>query len=391
MAAETWTNWAGNVACTPSRRETPADEAAVSAAVRRAARERLPVRCVGSGHSFSPVAASEGVLLSLDPFAGVAAVDTAAGTARLGAGTKISALGEPLRAAGVALANQGDVDVQSVGGAIGTATHGTGSALGSLSSMLRAARVVRPDGGVEEIGPERPELLRAAACSMGLFGPMLEATLAVVPAYRLHERVWAEPADAVMERLDALVGATRHFEFFWRPAGDFCECKALDPTLRAPDPLDGVEGERIDHSFRVFPSVRTRKFVETEWSVPAARGPDCFLAMRALMRRRHPDVQWPVEYRTQAADDTMIGPAQGRATVAISLHQAAELPWQDFFADAQAVALEHGGRPHWGKWHALQARDLAGLYPEWERFLALRRAWDPDGVFLSTQMRALFA
>jgi len=113
-------------------------------------------------------------------------------------------------------------------------------------------------------------------------------------------------------------------------------------------------------------------------------------AVRARMQARHADVLWPVEYRTVAADDGWLSPMYRRDTVSISIHQDAALPCDDFFADIEPIFREHGGRPHWGKIHNLGARELAPLYPMWERFLEVRRRLDPNGVFLNDHLRGLF-
>jgi len=76
--------------------------------------------------------------------------------------------------------------------------------------------------------------------------------------------------------------------------------------------------------------------------------------------------------------------------VTISIHQAAELPYRDFFADAEAIFRNHRGRPHWGKMHAHTARALRDLYPQWDAFLAVRQRVDPDGYFLNAYLRELF-
>jgi FAD/FMN-containing dehydrogenase len=107
------------------------------------------------------------------------------------------------------------------------------------------------------------------------------------------------------------------------------------------------------------------------------------------MRTRHPDVVWPLEYRTLAADEIPLSPAHHRATVTISVHQAAERPYARFFADVEAVFRNHRGRPHWGKHHTHRAAELAALYPEWERFQAVRRRVDPRGRFLNDYLRRL--
>lgn len=388
--ANRWTNWAGNVECAPRSFVVARDEADAIAAVRDAIREDLPIRVVGAGHSHSPLCASDGALLSLDRLLGVRSVDAERGRMTIAAGTRIAALGEPLLAHGMALANQGDIDVQAMAGAISTGTHGTGPSLGSLSTMVRGVRLIDGRGDLVDIDETTPSLLSAASLAVGAVGVILSITVQLVPAYRLHERLWSAPLDQTMDRLDTLIAATRHFEFFWRPDTGLCDCKALHPTTLPPGSMGNVEAQRIDHSFRVFPSVRQRKHVESEWSVPAERGPECFREIHALMTTKHPDVPMPVEYRTVAADDLPLSPNHGRASVAISVHDFIERDWLPFFNDAQAIFLNHGGRPHWGKWHSLRALDIADRYPAMGAFAAVRQTLDPQGVFLTPYMRGLF-
>lgn len=377
-----WNNWAGNVDCQPSQIVEPRS----LAEVRSSLGGSDPIRVAGSGHSFTPIVATDGTLISLRHLTGILAVDRAAMTAEIAAGTRIADLGAELQSAGLALANQGDVDVQMIAGAISTGTHGTGMTLGSLSTMVSGLKLVTAGGEIVEIGDSE---LKAAALSLGTLGVIGSVTLDLVPAYRLRERLWREPVEQALERLPELAAENRHFEFFWLPETDEADCKALHPSL--DETITTVEpGERIDWSWRIFPSVRERKFIESEWSVAAEQGPDCFLAIRELMRTRHAEVKWPVEYRTVAADDLPISPAFGRETVAISIHQGIGKPWQDFFADAQKIFRSFGGRPHWGKWHSLQARDFATLYPQWESFNAVRRRFDPKGRFLTPYLRCIF-
>lgn len=388
--ANRWTNWSGVVECAPQAIAVPRDEADVIATVRAAIRDGLTIRAAGAGHSHAPLCASEGMVLSLDRLLGLRSVDQENARATIAAGTRITALGEPLLAHGLALANQGDIDVQALAGAISTGTHGTGPSLGSLSSMVRGIRLIDGRGDLIDIDETTPALLRSASVAMGSMGVMLSITLQLVPAYRLHERLWSAPLDQTMDRLDMLIAATRHFEFFWRPDTGLCDCKALHPANLPPDPMPSVEGQRIDHSYRVFPSVRQVKHVESEWSVPAENGPDCFREIQALMTTKHAHVRMPVEYRTVAADNLLLSPNYGRASVAISIHEFVDRDWLSFFTDAQSIFINHGGRPHWGKWHALRALDIADRYPGFNAFCAARRTVDPDGVFLSPYMHSLF-
>src|SRR6476619_4684821 len=106
-----WSNWSGLVRCQPERLLEPADEGQVVAAVRSAAAAGQTVRVTGSGHSFTALCATDDVLLSLDRLAGIESVDAAASRAWIRAGSKIHDLGGPLAEHGLALENQGDIDV----------------------------------------------------------------------------------------------------------------------------------------------------------------------------------------------------------------------------------------------------------------------------------------
>ncbi len=397
-----WSNWSGLVRCQPARIVEPADESQLIDVVRGAAAAGQSVRVTGTGHSFTALCATDDLLVSLDRLSGIESVDAAAGLAWLRAGSKIHDLGGPLAEHGLALENQGDVDVQALAGAVSTGTHGTGPKLGSISTQVDALRIVTATGDVVECSLEvDAETFRAAQVSLGSLGVLVALRMRLLPLYRLHEVCRREPLDACLAGLDERIRANRHFEFFWYPADDCAFTKTLNPTdrPRSGGPLQAAaqgsglasaERERVDDSWRIFPTVRENRFNEMEYSVPAEHGVDCFLEVRDLVRTKHRQATWPIEYRTVAADDILISPAQGRATVAISIHESATLPHEAFFADAEKIFRRHQGRPHWAKLHSLGRRELADIYPEWERFQAVRKRLDPDGRFLNEHLRRLF-
>jgi FAD/FMN-containing dehydrogenase len=398
-----WSNWSGSVTCRPRQLLAPASDEEVVAIVSRASAAGQVVRVTGTGHSFTPLCASDDVLLSLDRLAGIESADATAGRAWIRAGTKIHDLGGPLAQRGMALENQGDVDVQAIAGAVSTGTHGTGPALGSLSTQVVGLRIVTAGGEVVECSPESDgEVFRAAQVALGSLGVITSVRLRLLPLYRLHEKVSREPLDACLGSLERRIRANRHFEFFWYPGDDAAFTKTLNPTERPSTvPVDcagGNEGaslssferERVAESWQIFPTVRENRFNEMEYSVPAERGVECFLEVRELVRRKHTAVTWPIEYRTQAADEILISAAQGRATVAISIHQAAELPHAAFFDDAEKIFRRYDGRAHWAKMHGLACRELKDLYPQWERFQSVRQRLDPRGCFLNQHLRRLF-
>jgi len=395
--AEEWRNWSGGVRCHPQRVANAADEAAVAKLVHDAGRMGKPLRITGAGHSFSPVCASNGIVAALEGLSGVIDADRKTGEAWVWAGTRIADLGEALKVFDLGLANQGDIDRQTIAGAISTSTHGTGIKFGTLSTQVAALRVVNAEGDLQEISPAKDdELFRAAAVSMGLFGVITQVRLKAVPAYRLHEKTWAAPFEECKAAAPDLIRKNEHFEFFWVPNHDACAMKCLNATQAgATAPVELSESappgtmerylhpERVDWSNRIYPSSRTVLFNEMEFALPFERGWDCLEEIRKLMQTKHRQVTWVVEYRTVAADDLFLSPAQGRQTIAISIHQAADANHEPFFRDAQAIFLNHGGRPHWGKIQYCSTAQLRAAYPHWDQFWKLRREHDPKGVFLN--------
>ena len=402
--SEQWTNWSGSVTCHPQRIERPGSEAEAGGLVRQAGHAGLTVRVVGTGHSFVPLCASEGVVISLDSLQGVVSADRDALQATVWAGSKIQQLGEPLLQAGMAMENMGDIDRQAIAGAISTATHGTGRGLGNIATQVVGLRLVLASGDIVDCSEEQePELFKAAQVSLGALGIISQVTLRLLPAYRLHEKTWAVPFQDCFEKVDSFIDSNRHFEFFWLPEEDVCAIKVLNPADTTPgsdpeiqiDPATSgrlaryIQPPRFDHSHRIFPSERNIKFNEMEFALPADKGTACLLEIRALMQRRFPHVTWPIEYRTVAADDIFLSPHFGRGSVTISIHQAHNLPYDSFFAAAEAIFRNHNGRPHWGKIHSHRAKDLYRLYPMWARFQAQRRRVDGPGLFLNPYLKSI--
>jgi FAD/FMN-containing dehydrogenase len=396
----TWANWAGNVVARPRRVVRPATIDELRRVVFESARRGEGVRVAGAGHSFAPLCATDGTLLDLSRLSGVERVDPETGEATILAGTPIHALGEPLLAAGRALANQGDIDRQAVAGAVSTGTHGTGRKHGSFAGMARAVEVVTPEGDLLTIGGGDPARLRAARLALGMLGVVARVTLATVPAYKLRERTRALPFEECLGGFLAVEEAQRNAEFWWLPAHDACVLKTFaetdDPPF-GPEVSEALPGtlerylkpEAVDWSWRIYPSTRTFPFVELEYTLPLANGPAAMRAVRDLMLTRHRGCTWAVEYRTQPGEDALLSPTQGEEVATISVHQDVALPWERFFRDAVAVFLAHGGRPHRGKLPWLDAAGVAARYPGLAAFEAARRAVDPAGSFLNGYLRGL--
>ena len=144
----TWRNWAGNESARPRRMATPRSAEEVAAEVRQAAADGLTVRMAGTGHSFTPAAVTDGVLLHPGALTGIRSVDAAAGLVTVEAGCPLRVLNAELLARGLSLANMGDIQVQTVAGAIQTGTHGTGRDVGGMAAQVAGLELVLADGTI---------------------------------------------------------------------------------------------------------------------------------------------------------------------------------------------------------------------------------------------------
>src|SRR5689334_9145562 len=114
--SESWTSWSGEQTCTPAARRRVRSVADVQEAVAAATAAGQDVRVAGSGHSFSPLCRTDGMLITLDGLRGLRSVDRATNRVVVEAGTVLHDLGQLLRAEGLSQDNLGDIDVQTLAG-----------------------------------------------------------------------------------------------------------------------------------------------------------------------------------------------------------------------------------------------------------------------------------
>ncbi|WP_312360431.1 D-arabinono-1,4-lactone oxidase [Ensifer sp.] len=403
-----WRNWVGNQSCIVRYRGAPEKEAELAEMVREATSQGLNVRCAGSGHSFTPVALTSGLQLTLSGMQGVVNIDQARKRVAVRAGTTINQLGKVLKSSGLSLINQGDIDSQALAGALTTGTHGTGATLGNMASQIVGMRLIEPDGSILVVDETTPDLLDAARVSVGMLGVISEITLQAMDSYNLHEKLWRCTFDEMIEQHDELAAKHRHFGFFWCPVpesrhcyclpdtasvsttdrtSDVCEMKVIDITDRPPME-DGFE--KIAYSSEIYPIEYVPNFHELEYAVPVANGKEAVKAVRKLMLEKHPTCIYPIEYRFTAGDSGWISPFFEQDSITLSVSGEPGTDYWEYLRDVDTILRQYGSRPHWGKLHFLGAEDVTALYPRAGDFRALRAKVDPEGRFLNDHLRQLF-
>ncbi len=417
----TWKNWAGNQIAHPLSIEKPRSDEELLASVASAGERGETVKVVGSGHSFTSIALTQGRLVSLENMTGIVGVDTDAQRVTVKAGTTLADLNGLLDQHGLALANLGDITYQTVAGAVSTGTHGTGRHLTGLAGQITGMRIINGLGEITDADEtQNSEILRLGRVGLGALGAITQVTLQAVSAFRLRAVETPMRVDQLLEEIDMHVDTNDHFEFFWVPHTGWALTKRNNRTEDNVSPQPAVRHwidkvlienygfgavctvgrmrpkwiprlakalpssggrEYVDTSYKVFASTRLVKFYEMEYSIPRSHVVDALNEVRSMVDSNGHLLNFPVEVRFTKADDMALSTSYGRDSAYIAVHIYKGMDYQPYFKDVEAIMRTHEGRPHWGKLHFRAAPDLAPSYPLFDDFLQLRKRLDPHRVF----------
>ena len=425
-----WTNWAGTEAAAPRHVIAPSNTKQIQYQIEHALAHRRTVKMIGTGHSFNGISAPVDTMLRPDRISGITAVDRAAMTVTVLAGTPLHVLNTELDRLGLSLHNMGDIAEQTIAGATATGTHGTGGTVASLSAQMAAFTIITGHGEEITASPTSFRRLYAAGrVGLGALGILTSITLYVEPLFALeaHERpmTW----DAALAAYDELTHDHHHVDVFWFPHTDrvmtktndrLAELDGLRPLSRwkhwlddeflsntvfgiltsvgshaprAVPRLNQISGRALsersysDIAHRVFTSPRRVRFKEMEYALPRAVGLEALREVRRVIEASSWRIGFPIEIRSTPADDIALSTASGRDSMYLAFHVPMDADHHGYFSGVEDVLRAFDGRPHWGKMHNLLADDLAKLYPQFEEFVALRDELDPQRVFTNPYLQ----
>ena len=471
LRRQRWLNHTGNQAVDPLEVRRPASPDDLIKAVADARDQHLTVRLVGSGHSWSDVAITNGILLQPDGLTGVEAVPESSlesGVAaerlvRVGSGTTIRELNEELERRGLALEQMGGYDGQTLAGVVSTSTHGSGVAFGPFPDFVRSIdlidgtgrkRRIEPLGGpsserqtTEERGgwelSKNDEDFFAAVCGIGSMGLIASLMIEVRESFELTEirviRTWDDVSREIRSPLQSgIPGQNEHYEFYINPyaaagkGSNRCivttrnqrtgaggsRHRPLVPELlgnvpfvtaavmrlagrffpeRIPGMLDFSLGQikcpggYTNASFKVFNigSVNNLRAYSAEMEVPTAsdRHIEALELVLETAERYRADGKIyhtsPVACRFVAPSPALMSMMHERETMTIELIQLVDtVGGSEILAAHEDALAAVDVRPHWGQINSLAAGQLR-RYPGLDRWEAVRRRFDPDGVFAS--------
>ena len=432
-------NFGGNVSFTPRRSYRPRSEEEVLRILER--HRGGTVRVLGAGHSWNPGIETSDALVDLRHLRRVR-VHADGRRVTVGAGVRIGALLKHLSKRGLTLPSIGLIDRQTVAGAAATGTHGSGRH--SMSHYVESMRIAcyGEDGEARMRTVDSGSALRAARCSVGAMGVVLEVTLPCVPQYHVRERsVWRGDLDAVLageagsplqqfylmphawtwlvhERSVAeenrRTGGAALYRVYWLAVIDVLLhlCVKFSASLMRSRRLVHLLYRRLLPAF-IFPRWRVTDrsdrqllmrhdlFRHLEMEVFVAREHLVAAVEFVVQALRRADERgsyvhhYPICIRRVLPDDTLISMSschgiEEQDWYAISLITLAE-PREPFERVAAFVAEGLSSlcraRLHWGKWMPPGWAGVERGYPGLGEFVATCREVDPRGVFRNRFLR----
>ena len=208
------TNWAGNVVFSPANLHHPTSTDELQRIVATSAR----ARALGSGHSFNPIADTDGDQVSLTGMPPLLHIDAEQSTVTVGGGVRYGELAPALHRAGYALHNLGSLPHICIAGATATGTHGSGVTNGNLATAVRALELVTANGDVVTIEKGDHDFA-GAVVALGMLGIETSVTLAIEPTFTVAQYVYDDLSLAAFTaHLDETMSAAYSVSVFtdWR-------------------------------------------------------------------------------------------------------------------------------------------------------------------------------
>src|SRR6476661_8625481 len=237
----TWTSWSRLSTAHPAQELSPHDAGDVVDAVVAARHQDLTVKMPGTGHSFSDIAVTDGLLLRPGSLRGIVGVDEDAMTVTALAGTTLRELNLALERLGLTLHNMGDIDEQTIAGAISTGTHGTGGVVAGLAAQVAGLELVTGTGELlRASAEENPDVLDVARVGLGALGILTAVTFRVEPLFLLEAHEQPMSWDEALGSFDEMAAASHHVDMYWFPHTERMLTKRndrLDADLSEARPL----------------------------------------------------------------------------------------------------------------------------------------------------------
>jgi D-arabinono-1,4-lactone oxidase/FAD binding domain len=423
-------NWAKRFRYAPGEfvRPTTEDE------ILDLARSSRSLRVFGSGHSFNTGVVSEETLVSLDEYSGLVWRDRGKGQIAVKGGTRVRDVIELLFDEGLAFHALPSHDAQSIAGILSTDVHGTGKDWGFVSQSVVRLKLIDGKGDLHECRPS-DDLFKAAIGGIGAVGMITEVVIQGVDRFNVEQRVWISDLSSVEKNIDRLLEENDHFSLYLFPFSTRCQINTWNRTNKRHSFLGDLRefinisidalmaawignlaaymgwlrafsslayGARLGshlvlESNRSFNRTIYHLHQELEFTVLFEETFETCRRFIGLYEEMYssgglPYALFEVRFTPDGHDRTLIGAGRDRRCTWIDLVCNDSRGFEEYYAAAEDLIREIGGRPHLGKYcESFTRADLEALHGEnFARFLTLVEEHDPEGRFANEFTRRLF-
>ncbi len=195
-------NYDGSITANPQQLVVAKTVADIQTFLRDTATYPSPVRAMGSYHSLTPCASSDGTMIDMKQMNQVIAIDATNLTFTAQAGMQIIDANKALRAQNLQFMLNIEIGNMTLGAA--SCCHSKdaldGIEFGQVSSYVTAMKWVAPDGSLAEASDTSdPNLMRLMRSSYGLCGIIYEVTFRIKPIEALHFTYLPRPVDELTQ------------------------------------------------------------------------------------------------------------------------------------------------------------------------------------------------
>jgi len=190
-------NYDGSITANPQQLVVAKTVADIQNVLRDTATYPSPVRAMGSYHSLTPCASSDGTMIDMKQMNQVVAIDATNMTFTAQGGLQIIDASKALRAQNLQFMLNIEIGNMTVGAAACCHSKDAldGIEFGQVSSYVTAMKWVAPDGNLAEASDASdPSLMRLMRSSYGLLGVIYEVTFKIKPIEALHFTYTPRPA-----------------------------------------------------------------------------------------------------------------------------------------------------------------------------------------------------
>jgi L-gulonolactone oxidase len=416
---------------------TPKSEEELSSIVRQCYAKRQKLRVVGNQTSWNSWWHNNDVIVSLKNLNSIIDINVEKRLVTCQTGVTLGELHKALWEKGLVLETAPAINWVTIGGAISTGSHGSGSA--SIGSSLVGCRIVlgNTDGEVTEIW-EGDERLDAVRISQGMLGILSSVTLRVVDAFyvkltqtripteqwtrflsegEMSMALWFPHTDStVLVRVDKIAipttqAALEESKYQAKISPDVAKLNSISqyslPVIELANHVKTTFGacnrylldvfyqdqEAVGAAPEMLMSFQSTPIAGAEWSVPVSRFGDAlaqldaeisqgdfYLPAPVFLKKVKPETAW-----LRAADEDCV-----QCGIYHAVMRDAPSNVKEMVTRVEKIMLKHRGRPHLGKLIYFSPEEMKQLYPNWEKFNALRQQMDSTGMFWTEAIQRVF-